>query len=396
MAYIPIFSEKLKISYTVPLLFLGMAIYYMNVPVDWPKPFWEHKWVKVITEFIVIISLMGAGLKIGLQYSFKQWMRPLRLVGITMPFYILIIFFLAYYIGCFSGPSSLLLAAVLSPTDPVLASDFQLGNPEKQAGKNAGMRYLLTAEAGLNDGMAFPFVYLAILWQDASNFGEVNMTEWIGFYGIYKVFIGALIGAGIGWLYSYSLKKLHTNNHDKILSGFVAAGLAIASFSIAELCQSYGFLSVFFTGLLAQYHHHKEDEEHDKSELLLFSEETEKLLITLWCLIFGGFLLTGFLSSLTAAHVLIAILAILIVRPISGLLGLVGTTYKIKKKLAISFYGVKGIGSFFYLTYALNKANFESEVQLYGLVSAVVLVSIVVHGLTGPRVVEYFKKRDPG
>ena len=97
MAYIPIVCAKLKISYTVPLVFMGMLIYYLNIPIEWPDLFWSHKWVKVITEIIVILSLMAAGLKIGFQYNLKLWSRPLRLVLITMPIYIVFIFLLSYY-----------------------------------------------------------------------------------------------------------------------------------------------------------------------------------------------------------------------------------------------------------------------------------------------------------
>jgi len=396
MAYIPIFANRMKISYTVPLVFIGSLFYFIGVPINWPNPFWEHEWVKVITEIIVIISLMGAGLKIGMRYGLHHWKNPLRLIHTSMPFYMVGIYLIAYFGLKFDNASSILLAAVCAPTDPVLASDLQLQEDELGSERNTGMRYLLTAEAGINDGLAFPFVFLAILVSKSGSFEGMDFSKWIGFYFFYKIITGILVGAILGLLYSLSIKKINPRHEKKVLSGFVGVALAFLAFALAELLNSYGFLAAFFAGLLAQYHNHTDEKDHDKSEILIFNEESEKFLIVLWTLLFGGFLASGILNHSNGLGIGVALFLVLILRPVCGRIGLIGTEFTEKKKWAIGFFGIKGIGSFFYLAYALNESQFANEKELYAIVSLLVLTSILIHGLTGPRVVDYFKKNNPG
>lgn len=396
MAYIPIIANRLKISYTVPLVVLGMLFFYYEVPVDWPKPIWEHKSVKIVTEIIVIISLMGAGLRIGMRYGLHHWKNPMRLIHTAMPLYMLGIYFLARYGLQFDNPSSVLLAAVCAPTDPVLASDLQLQEDELGTEKNTGMRYLLTAEAGINDGVAFPFVFLAILWSKAGSFEAMDFSTWISYYLIYKIIAGVLVGAFLGFLYSLSLKRINSNHERKVLSGFVGIALAFLSFSLTELLNGYGFLAAFFTGMMAQYHNHRSRHDSKKSEILMFNAESEKFLIVLWTLLFGGFIASGILSFINFKGVVVAITLIVVLRPMTSRLALLGTAFTIRKKWAVAFFGIKGVGSFFYLAFALNEGNFSNKNELYAIVSLLVLLSIIVHGLTGPRVVDYFKRNNPG
>ena len=103
---------------------------------------------------------MGAGLKLDRPVSWRGWESSWRLLGIAMPLTIAGIAFLGWTILGLGIGAALLLGAVLAPTDPVLASDIQVGPP--QSGKEDEVRFALTSEAGLNDGAAFPFVYLAI------------------------------------------------------------------------------------------------------------------------------------------------------------------------------------------------------------------------------------------
>ncbi|MDX1470846.1 MAG: cation:proton antiporter [Flavobacteriaceae bacterium] len=396
MAYIPIFAEKLKITFTLPVLILGVLLFYIGIPINWPEPLWDNEWVKIITELIVVISLMGAGLKIGFRYSREHWRKPLKLIHTTMPLYILGIFILAYYLLGLDGPVSLLLAAVCAPTDPVMATEMQIEDKGEAKDKNTGLRYLLTAEAGLNDGMAFPFVFLAILWSKASNFSQIDFSEWVFFYLIYKIVIGIIIGSVLGYLYSLSIDNIDTKKYNKILSGFVAIALAITSFALAEMASGYGFLSAFFTGLFAQYHNHKYNRDHSKTEMVIFTQEMEKVLVVLWTLLFGGFIASGILGYTDIWGIVLALAIILVLRPLAGILGMFKTDYTKKKKWAVAFFGIKGIGSFFYLSFAFTEQSFNSSLELYAIVSWVVLFSIVIHGLTGPRVISYFEKHNPG
>lgn len=397
MAYLPKLLERIKVSYTVPVLAIGALFYLAPVPMAWPDTVWPDAAVKIVTEIIVVISLMGAGLKIGMQYGREHWKDPLRLVHTTMPLYMLAIFLLARYVLGFDGAASMLLAAVCVPTDPVLASELQLERKEEASlDRNTGMRYILTGEAGLNDGIAFPFVFLAILWSKADGFLQIDFGYWIGYYFIYKIIGGVAIGCVIGYLYSLSVKKAGFGKGGSALSGFVGMALAFFSFGTAEMSGAYGFLSAFFTGIFAQYHYHRKGSVQDKQEILLFNEELEKFLIVVWTLLFGGFLASGILGHTNVRGALVAICMILLIRPLTGRLALIGTGFSERKKWAIGFYGIKGVGSFFYLSFALYEGDFTTGNELYAIVSYMVMFSIIFHGLTGPRTVDYFKRNDPG
>ncbi len=349
---------------------------------------------------------MGAGLKLGMRYSLAHWKNSLRLIVITMPFYILFLFLICHYLLGFDGASSLLIAAVCAPTDPVLAAEIQLKKDEMYDKRNTGMRYLLTSEAGLNDGMAFPFVYLAILWSQSTSFNNVDLTYWFGYYMVFKICGGIIIGSLLGFTFSYFIRNLKSLQKNKVLSGFVGIGLAFLSFSLAELLDTYGFLSTFFTGLFAQYHFHKKlkqtdetsriNSNEDKQEILLFNEKVEEFLIMVWTVLFGGFVASGILNFATWQGVVTALIAIIIIRPITGRIALMGTPFTESKKWAISSFGIKGVGSFFYLAFALHEGDFLSINEIYAFVSYVVVFSILIHGLTAPSVISYFKKTNPG
>lgn len=393
IAFMPIYTKKLKITYIIPLLLLGMILYLSGAPLPWPDPAWEFETGKIVAEVIVIISLMTAGLKIGTTYTWKDWKKPLSLIAITMPLCMIAIFLISYYILQLNGPVSLLLAAVLAPTDPVLASDIQLEEHQDEKKRNTGLRYTLTGEAGINDGVAFPFVFLAILWSQSTSFSAIDLSHFVWYYVIYKLAIGALIGAVIGFMYSFFIHRHDSDNTSKILGGFIAVALTFFSYGIAEVAHTYGFISVFTTGIFIQYYQANRAKDRVESKMLEFVEETEKMLVVLWAIFFGGSLLSGILTYTDWKGILFSLIIVLVLRPVFGYLAMLTTNFSTAKKWAISFFGVRGIGSFFYLSFALLNGSFTEFTQLFGIVSYVVLFSIVIHGLTSLRVIEYFNRQ---
>lgn len=393
IAFMPIYTKKLKITYIIPLLLLGMILYLSGAPLPWPNPAWEFETGKIVAEVIVIISLMTAGLKIGTTYTWKDWKKPLSLIAITMPLCMIAIFLVAYYILHLNGPVSLLLAAVLAPTDPVLASDIQLEEHQDEKKRNTGLRYTLTGEAGINDGFAFPFVFLAILWSQTTSFSDIDLGHFVWYYIIYKLAVGALIGAIIGFIYSYFIHKHDEQNISIILGGFIAVALTFFSYGIAEVAHTYGFISVFTTGIFIQFYQANRAEDRVESKMLEFVEETEKMLVVLWAIFFGGSLLSGILTYTDWKGILFSLAIVLVLRPVFGYIAMLTTNFSTAKKWAISFFGVRGIGSFFYLSFALLNGNFQDFTQLFGIVSYVVLFSIIIHGFTSLRVIEYFNNQ---
>ncbi|MDN3492570.1 cation:proton antiporter [Winogradskyella bathintestinalis] len=391
-SFLPILIKKFKFSFTIPLLIFGAFLYYINMPLPWPNPVWEIDLTLRFSELVVIISLMVAGLKIGLNYSWKEWQNPIRLLSITMPLFMGVVFLISHYLLNFNGPISLLLAAVLAPTDPALASEIQLNKKQSVESKNVGIQYNLTAEAGLNDGLAFPFVFLAILWSKQNALGVEEWKEWLSYYVLYKVAIGTLIGAVIGFCYSYFTKKLSNNYERKIHQAFVALSLTFISYGLAEMLNSYGFLSVFFTGLFANYHKHTKDIKTESDPNLDFITNTEKFLITFWMIFFGGSVMAGILNFITLPTFIFACFLVLIARPLLGYISLKRTGLDKGKRLAISFLGIRGIGSVFYLTYAIKHGQFNDLNHIFSIVALVILISILIHGFSAKRIMKTFEK----
>lgn len=387
-SFLPILLKKFKISFTIPLLVCGAILYYLDAPLPWPDPVWPIDLSLHFSELVVIISLMVAGLKIGLNYSWKEWRNPLRLLSITMPLFMITVFTISYYILDFSGAISLLLAAILAPTDPALASEIQLNTKQSESSKNLGVKYNLTAEAGLNDGLAFPFVFLAILWSKSGELGFEQWKEWLGFYLVYKIIVGVLIGIAIGYSYSLCTKKLNKDNERKIHQAFVALSLTLIAYGLAEIANSYGFLSVFFAGLFSHYHQQTNDKRNVSDPSLNFLSNLEKFLLVFWMLFFGGSVLAGILNFITIPTLLFCLFLVLVARPVLGYFSLFNTKLNKRQKLATSFLGIRGIGSVFYLTYAIKHGEFSDVNQLYSIVALIILISILLHGLSARRIIK--------
>lgn len=391
MAWLPSISKKIKISFPILLLLIGFLLFYIGTPLDWPDPLWTDRGLMFFSEAIVIISLMGAGLKIGSVFSYSAWKRPLLLVFITMPICIAAAYFLGIYFLALSVPSSLLLAAILAPTDPVLAAEVQLEEPTREEEPEDKRRFTLTTEAGLNDGMAFPFTYLAVMVAQAGGWATLNFVDWVWDKLLLKVIIGVVLGLLIGRIIGFLLDRLHVITGIKTFDGFVALSLTFMTYGITEYLHGYGFLAVFFVGLMLRYYEKISGDY--KKKMHDFIHEIERLLLTIWIILFGGSIINGILTLTNWKGFLFALCFVLIIRPLAGLIGLIGVKDDLKTKLTVSFLGIRGIGSVFYLAWAfIQYDSFENKYELYGITAYVILISIVIHGITAPSIIDYFKK----
>ncbi len=396
MAWLPSISKRIKVSFPIILLLIGFLLYYLGTPLQWPDPLWDDRGLMYFSEAIVIIALMGAGLKIGSVFSFTAWKRPLLLVFITMPLCIAAAYFMGIYFLALSVPSALLLAAILAPTDPVLAAEVQLNEPTREKEPEDKRRFTLTTEAGLNDGMAFPFTYLAVMVAQAGGWAALNFSNWFWDKLLLKIFIGVVLGMLIGRLIGFLLDRLHIVTGIKTFDGFVSLSLTFMTYGLTELLHGYGFLAVFFVGLTLRYYEKISGDY--KKKMHDFIHEIERLLLVIWIILFGGSLVNGILTLTDWRGILFALIFILIIRPVTGYIGLFWAKDHLKTKLAVSFLGIRGIGSVFYLAWAFVQFDgFESKNELYGITAYVILISIVIHGLTAPSIIGYFKKgrKDP-
>ena len=392
MAWLPSISKKIKISFPIILLLIGFALFALGAPLNWPDPLWGDREIMYFSEAIVIISLMGAGLKIGNVFSYSAWKRPLLLIFVTMPLSIAAAYFMGVYFLALSVPSALLLAAILAPTDPVLAAEVQLQEPTREEEPEDKRRFTLTTEAGLNDGMAFPFTYLALMVAQAGGWAALNFANWFWDKLLLKILIGVVIGVIIGRFIGYLLDRLHIVTGVKTFDGFVSISLTFMTYGLSEILHGYGFLAVFFVGLTLRYYERISGDY--KKKMHDFTHEIERLLLTIWIILLGGSILNGILTLTDWRGILFAFVFVLIIRPLAGLIGLIGVKDPIKTKLAISFLGIRGIGSVFYLAWAFVQYDyFENKNELYAITFYVILISIVIHGLTAPSIISHFEKK---
>lgn len=395
MAWMPAFTKATKISYSILYVAVGALLYVTAgsfLPL--PDPISKNTLTVRLTEMIVLVSLMGSGLKIDRPFSLRNWRVPLRLVSITMILSIAAVTAIGYYGLGFGLASAALLGAVLAPTDPVLASDVQVGAPME--GDLTHSKMALTAEAGMNDGTAFPFTWLAIMLATGELATE-GWTGWLQYEFFYKlaagVVIGYLMGKVLGWVF---FKLPEEVEGAKVRDGFVALCATLLVYGVTEAAHGYGFISVFvcavaMRGMERQHKMHKTLHE--------FTDQIERLLVCILLLLFGGSLVSGLLHKLDWSLALAGLFFVLVMRPVIGLLSLWGTGLHIKEKLAIGFFGIKGIGSFYYLAFAMAHASFIDGDKLWSLTAFTVLLSIIVHGLTATSIMKKlevnFKEEKP-
>lgn len=394
VAWLPLALKRLPLSLPIICIAIGMGI-FLAPPVSLrPLPLAFPDMTERLTEFVVIIALMGAGLKLDRVFGLRRWNVTWRLLAITMPISILAIMAIGGLWLGLGWTAALLLGASLAPTDPVLASDVQVGPPK--TGEEDEVRFGLTSEAGLNDGFAFPFVNLAIAIALAAQTGEPWLRDWVLHSVLWEIGVGVAAGWMIGWVFGWL--TFHVSGDAKLSQtgdGLIAIAATFVAYGLTEMLDCYGFLAVFVTALTLR-HSHRNHDFHD--EMHDITEQVERLAMMVVLILFGGALVSGLLSAIRWQDAAAAATIILIVRPAAGLIGLIGLKADWSEKLTLAFFGIRGVGSFYYLAYALNHAQFEQPDRLWSIVGLVALFSILLHGLTVTPVMRSLDRdqgRDP-
>ena len=377
VAWLPLLLRRLPLSLPIVCVALGAALFALPMFEGQPLPQRYPGITERLTEFVVIIALMGAGLKIDRVFAWREWGVTWRLLGVTMPLSIVAIALLGVGIGI-PVFAALLLGASLAPTDPVLASDIQVGPP--RSGEEDEVRFGLTSEAGLNDGLAFPFVHLAIALSAAAATGEPWVSQWLAYNLAWKIVVGVaggwLVGRLFGWLTFHMPTESQLSNTG---DGLIAIAATLVSYGVVEVVHGYGFLAVFVAALTLRHAHREHDFQREMHDL---TEQVERLAMMGLLLLFGGALVSGILAPLGWLDFGFAAVVVLLVRPLAGIVALAGLKATWSEKLTLSFFGIRGIGSFYYLSYGTNHGAFPQAERLWGIVGLIVLLSILLHGLT--------------
>ena len=392
MAWMPALSNKTRISYSILYVGLGMLIYSLFDKLPAPDPLLHPVIAVRFTEFVVIVALMGTGLKIDQPFSLKSWALPLKMVSISMILCIAGGAFIGVYFLGLDLASAILLSAVLAPTDPVLASDVQVAPPLE--GEKEKVRFALTAEGGMNDGTAFPFVWLAIYLAMQAEGQPVSMMDWFGWKLLYKLIAGVACGYVLGKALAYVLFRLPEKiTLVRVNDGFAALSMTLLVYGFTELISGYGFIAVFVCAVTLR---NEEMGHRLHRKLHAFSDQIERIVVAITLLLFGGALANGILSAITWPLVIFSLLFLLIIRPLTTWVSFIKERLPLKEKLAISFFGIRGIGSFYYIAFALTQIRFNQPRRLWAVVSLIVLMSILFHGLTASRVIRKIEKEKEG
>jgi NhaP-type Na+/H+ or K+/H+ antiporter len=374
---------------SMPIAFLALGLLVFALPIGLPEvdPLAHPALAEHLTEVGVIVALMGAGLKIDRPLGWRRWSSTWRLLAIAMPLTIAAVAVLGWWWAGLVPAAALLLGAALAPTDPVLAADVQVGEPTDEEDSEDEVRFALTSEAGLNDGLAFPFVYAAIAIAGAGPAPSGWLGEWVLLDVLYKGAVGVVGGIVIGRL----LGKLFFRARSEALrlarhsEGFLALAATFLAYGMVEVAGGYGFLAVFVAARAIR----SAERGHDYHQVLHnFAEQTERLLTVLLLLLLGGAVVGGLLAPLTWPAALVGLALILLIRPLIGWLSLRGAPGHAAEHWVIGSFGIRGIGSFFYLAYAMTHAEFPDADLLWATVGFVVIVSVVLHGILATPVMQ--------
>ena len=383
VAWLPMVLKELPLSLPIFCVGIGFLLFTALDNGDEPHPLRYPVITERLSELIVIVSLTGCGLKLDRPFSRQSWRVTWRLLGIAMPISIVLLAILGFSLAGLSIAGAVLVAAALSPTDPVLASEIQVGPPD--TGEEDEVRFSLTSEAGLNDGLAFPFVNLALaLAMHGATKGWPAEWSWAGEWLVVDVIWKVGVGCAMGWLIGRLLGHLtfRIPNRAKLSrtgDGFLALALTFVSYGLTEMVHGYGFLAVFISALTFRS---TEPSEGYNRKLHDFAEEAERLLMMLLLVLFGGALATGLLESLTWRGALAGLVFLFLVRPLATWIAMRGIPRPPGEILAIGFFGIRGLGSIYYVAYAMNREEWPEADAIWAIVGFVVVVSIMLHGTT--------------
>lgn len=391
-AVLPRLLAHQPISMPIAFLALGFAIFIVPSGLPDPDPIEHAEAAEHLTEVGVIVALMGAGLRLDRRPGLKAWANTWLLLGVAMPLTIGATALLGWWWAGLVPATAMLLGAALAPTDPVLAEEVQVGDPSEDPDNEDEVRFALTSEAGLNDALAFPFVYAALAMVAAGAAPGGWIGEWLAVDVVYRLAVGlvagVLVGRFLGGMFFRWSESIRLAKHG---DGFAALAATFLAYGATELLQGYGFLAVFVCACTLR----DVERDHEYHRVLHeFIGQIERLFVVLLLLLFGGAVARGLLAPLTWSAVAVALAVLLLVRPLVARLALAPGPGRRQEKGVIAFFGIRGIGSLYYVSYALSHAEFEQADLLWATVGLVVVISVVMHGISATPVMNHLDRRE--
>ena len=358
------------------------------------NPLKQSAVLEVLTEAAVLISLFAAGVKLPAPVSWARWRSPVLLAFVSMAVTVFLVAAYGYHVLELPLGAAVLLGAILAPTDPVLAGDVQV----RHAGDRDRLRFNLSCEAGMNDGSAFPFVMLGLGLLGLHELGGLGL-RWVLVDVLWATVGGIAIGVAGGVAIAHLAARLrHAYPASERFDDLIGLGLIGAVYGVAVLAHTWGFLAVFFAAVALRQTELRlagdgtAEIPQVSASSLVFKEHLERLSEILLVLLIGG---TLFLDSWSWRAVGLALFLFLVARPLSVMGGLAGTRTPWPMRGMICWFGVRGIGSLYYLMYAIEHGLPERlALEFIHLTLIVVTLSILAHGVSvKPLMLRYWRGR---
>ncbi len=348
-----------------------------------------------LTEFVIIISVFSCGLKIVHSLRSNLWKITVRLLVFLMPITIISIALISNWFLSLNWGEAILLGAILAPTDPVLASEVQLNDTEDRD----ELRFGLTSEGGLNDALAFPFVYFGLYVLKDSQWSNW-LFSWVAIDLIWAIAAGIAMGIIIPKIIIWCDHKIQKYRQpDELMEDFVAISTILLTYSLTEMVNGYGFIAVFVAGLVVQRGY--ENEQKPLAQLQ-FLGRIEKLLEIATILLLGSILLWKPMLNYATQSLLVIVLLFVVIRPLGTWISTMGKTLWGSKRrtlhprtrLLIGWFGIRGVGSLYYLAYAFgNGLKGESAEKIAWIVFTTIVVSVIVHGISATPLMNWYERR---
>jgi sodium/hydrogen antiporter len=374
---------RLPLSYALIYLIVGIALSPYGVNLIQIRP--ETQLLERVAEFVVLISLFSCGLKMNRPLQFWAWNSTARLIGFLMPLSIFALAAIAHWVLKMDWGVSILLGAILAPTDPVLASEVQLDDPHDRD----ELRFGLTSEGGLNDALAFPFVYFGLRSLKDSNWDNW-FQEWVAIDLLWAIFAGIVMGYLVAklirWI-DHKLQRFHAV--DELMEDFVALSVVLITYSLTELVNGYGFLAVFVAGVTM-----RRRRDLDKSiSQLHFIERLEKLSEIGTILLLGSLLRIEPMMRFAGEAFLIAGLLFFVIRPVGAWLSTIALPGHPATRWLYGWFGIRGVGSIYYLAYALS-SGLKGDIgeRIAWITFITIVLSVILHGVTATPLMKWYER----
>ncbi len=409
MALTPARLKSLPITSAIIYLAVGLIVGPTVLNVFHFNPLKESALLEVLTEVAVLISLFSAGVKMPAPISFQRWRTPVLLATVSMAATVAMVAAFAYYLLDLPLGACIILGAIVAPTDPVLATDVQIRHP----GDQDELRFTLTCEAGMNDGSAFPFVMLGMGLLGLHEVGETGL-RWFLLDVVWATVAGIAVGVAGGYLLARLVWKIRGPQQKReLLDDFLGLGLIGTVYGLSVLIDAWGFLAVFFAAVALHQTELKlaglvsaqpgeppittagtapvEPPPLVSEGSLVFKEHLERLSEVVLILLVGGML---FIDSWSWPAVAFALFLFVVARPLSVLLGTAGSGASWRMRGLTGWFGVRGIGSLYYLMYVIQHGLPEAlALQLIQVTLVVITLSVLMHGASVKPLMNSFWRR---